>query len=46
LLLQLPGAHGLNLALQAGAAALLLSAAWLWREARTPFIHKEISHAQ
>ena len=46
LLLQLPGADGLNLALQAGAAALLLSAAWLWREARSPFVHKEVSHAQ
>lgn len=46
LLLQLPGANGLNLALQAGAIALLLSAAWLWREARTPFVHKEVSHAQ
>ena len=46
LLLQLPGADGLNLALQAGAAALLFSAAWLWREARSPFVHKEVSHAQ
>jgi hypothetical protein len=36
LLLQLPlaGHRGLDLALQAGAAGLLLSAAWLWREQR------------
>jgi hypothetical protein len=36
LLLQLPfaGQRGLDLALQAGAAGLLLSAAWLWREQR------------
>jgi hypothetical protein len=46
LLLQLPGANGLSLALQAGAGALLLSAAWLWREARSPFVQKEVSHAQ
>ncbi len=33
LLLQLSPVHGLDLALQAGAAALLASAVWLWRRA-------------
>lgn len=32
LLLRADGAGGLNLALQAGAASLVLSAAWLWRQ--------------
>jgi predicted MFS family arabinose efflux permease len=46
LLLHLPGsANGLNLALQAGGASLLVSAAWLWREARTPQRLQELSHA-
>ena len=43
----LPGAaaDGLNLSLQAGAAALLFSAAWLWRQHRQPIIRKEALHA-
>lgn len=48
LLLRVPvfAADGLNLALQAGAAALLLSAAWLWRQTHQPMPEKEISHAR
>jgi predicted MFS family arabinose efflux permease len=48
LLLYLPSArtNGLNLALQAAGAALLVSAAWLWRQHRYPLIAKEISHAR
>ena len=46
LLQHLPGVDGLGLALQIGAASLLLSAAWLWRESRIPLIDKEVSHAQ
>lgn len=46
LLQHLPGVNGLGLALQVGAASLLLSAAWLWRESRIPLIDKEVSHAQ
>ena len=48
LLLQLPAfaANGLDLALQAGAASLLLSALWLWRQTRQPMLEKEISHAR
>jgi MFS family permease len=47
LLLHVPAlaANGLNLALQAGAAALLLSAVWLWRQTHQPMLEKEISHA-
>jgi hypothetical protein len=47
LLLRVSPAHGLNLALQAGAASLFASAAWLWRA--TPPIHSpqpETSHAR
>ncbi|WP_198349179.1 MULTISPECIES: YbfB/YjiJ family MFS transporter [Ramlibacter] len=36
LLLRLAPAHGLDLALQAGAASLFASAAWLWRAAPCP----------
>jgi hypothetical protein len=48
LLLHLPdgGTNGLNLALQAGGASLLLCAAWLWREAQTSQRLQEVSHAQ
>ncbi|NPC58268.1 YbfB/YjiJ family MFS transporter [Caenimonas soli] len=48
LLLRVPAfaANGLNLALQAGAVALLLSAAWLWRQTHQPVLEKEISHAR
>lgn len=48
LLLHLPGgsADGLNLALQAGGASLLVSAAWLWREAHTSQRLQEVPHAQ
>lgn len=47
LLLYLPARfNGLNLALQAAAAALILSALWLWREHRLPPIAKEVSHAR
>jgi len=48
LLLHLPAlaANGLDLALQAGAASLLLSALWLWRKTRQPMLEKEISHAR
>jgi hypothetical protein len=48
LLLHLPAgrADGLNLALQAGAAALLASAAWLWREAHSSHRLQEVPHAQ
>jgi hypothetical protein len=47
-LLHLPGgtANGLNLALQAGGASLLLSAAWLWREAHASQRLQEVPHAQ
>jgi hypothetical protein len=47
LLLYLPSARadGLNLALQAAGAGLLLSAAWLWRQHRYPLTAKEVSHA-
>jgi hypothetical protein len=46
LLLQLPlaGQRGLALALQAGAAGLLLSAAWLWREQSVFGKTKEPAH--
>jgi hypothetical protein len=48
LLIQFPAtaAIGLNLALQLAAASLLLSAAWLWREARLPISDPETSHAR
>jgi MFS family permease len=48
LLLHLPALapNGLNLALQAGAAGLLFSALWLWRQTRRPLLEKEISHAR
>jgi hypothetical protein len=48
LLLYLPSARaqGLNLALQAAAAGLLLSAAWLWRENRHPLVTKDVTHAR
>jgi hypothetical protein len=48
MLLHLPlhGMNGLNLALQAGAAALWLSAAWLWREAASPPTRERMSHAR
>ena len=48
LLLHLPAfaANGLDLALQAGAASLLLTALWLWRQTRQPLLEKEISHAR
>jgi hypothetical protein len=48
LLLRMPAlaGNGLNLALQAGAAALLLSALWLWRQTYQPVLEKEISHAR
>lgn len=48
LLLRMPAlaANGLNLALQAGAVALLLSAVWLWRQTYQPVLEKEISHAR
>jgi hypothetical protein len=39
-------AIGLNVALQLAAASLLLSAAWLWREARVPRPDPEMSHAR
>ncbi|ROZ62943.1 YbfB/YjiJ family MFS transporter [Ramlibacter sp. WS9] len=47
LLLHLPdgSANGLNLALQAGGASLLVSAAWLWREAHTSQRLQEVPHA-
>jgi hypothetical protein len=40
------GAGGLNLALQAGAASLVLSAAWLWRQTASPSIEKETAHVR
>jgi MFS family permease len=48
LLLHLPAfaSNGLNLALQAGAASLLLSALWLWRETRKSLFEKEMFHAR
>ncbi|MES3002781.1 MAG: YbfB/YjiJ family MFS transporter [Pseudomonadota bacterium] len=48
MLLHMPlhGMNGLNLALQAGAASLWLSAAWLWREASSSPIRERISHAR
>jgi hypothetical protein len=48
LLLHLPAfaASGLDLALQAGAAGLLLTSIWLWRQTRQPLLEKEISHAR
>jgi predicted MFS family arabinose efflux permease len=48
LLIRFPAtaASGLNLALQLAAASLLLSAAWLWREARFPKPDPEMSHAR
>jgi MFS family permease len=47
LLLHAPGFAdtGLDLALQAAAASLLFSAAWLWRLTRSPQIKKEMSRA-
>jgi predicted MFS family arabinose efflux permease len=47
-LVELTPAHGLDLALQAGALALFASAAWLWREAGAPFLAatQETSHAR
>ena len=47
-LVKLTPAHGLDLALQAGALALLASAAWLWRDARAPVPSpsQETSHAR
>jgi len=32
--------------LQAGAAGLILSAVWLWRQTAHPLIEKETSHAR
>jgi len=48
LLLQWPALsqRGLDLAMQAGAAALLASAAWLWRRSLARSYSKEISHAR
>ena len=47
LLLHLAGPdNGLNLALQAGAASLGLSALWLWRQTQASSIPKEISHVR
>lgn len=49
LLVQLSPAHGLSLALQLGGAALLASAAWLWRFAARPeptFAPQEPSHVR
>jgi predicted MFS family arabinose efflux permease len=47
LLLYLPARfNGLNLALQAAAAGLMLSALWLWRQHRAPSFAKEVSHAR
>jgi MFS family permease len=48
LLLHLPAlaANGLDIALQAGAAGLLLTSLWLWRQTRQPLLEKEISHAR
>ncbi|MGZ5786316.1 MAG: YbfB/YjiJ family MFS transporter [Ramlibacter sp.] len=48
LLLYVPGLAktGLNVALQLAAASLLLSAVWLWREARHAICDQEISHAR
>jgi MFS family permease len=48
LLIRFPAtaATGLNLALQLAAASLLLSAVWLWREARLPLSAPEIFHAR
>jgi hypothetical protein len=47
-LLKLSPAHGLDLALQAGALTLFTSAAWLWRLAGTSFrpSSQETSHAR
>jgi hypothetical protein len=46
-LLRVSPAHGLDLALQAGAAALLASGAWLWRAASRPSSTlQETSHAR
>lgn len=44
--LRADGAQALNLALQAGAASLVLSAAWLWRQTSPRSIEKEASHAR
>jgi MFS family permease len=47
LLLRVSPAHGLDLALQAGAASLFASAAWLWRAARpSASPQPETSHAR
>jgi hypothetical protein len=46
LLLRADGAGGLNLALQAGAASLVLSAAWLWRQTASASIEKETAHVR
>ena len=45
LLVQAFGSKGLNLALQAGAISLLLSAAWLWLLLLFPTSREEVSHA-
>ncbi|MBI5278776.1 MAG: YbfB/YjiJ family MFS transporter [Burkholderiales bacterium] len=48
LLLHVPAlrAHGLAIALQLAALSLFATAAWLWREARTPPLQTETSHAR
>ncbi|HSI54726.1 MAG TPA: YbfB/YjiJ family MFS transporter, partial [Ramlibacter sp.] len=46
LLLRYTAANGLNLALQLGAGALLLTAAWLWRQTLSHPVDPEVSHAQ
>jgi hypothetical protein len=43
--LPMPGTRGLDLALQAGAAGLLASGAWLWRLAFFNSTDQEILHA-
>ncbi len=40
------GANGLNIALQAAAGLLLLSAVWLWREGKSSTHHLEVSHVR
>jgi MFS family permease len=48
LLLHVPGfaQSGLDIALQIAAATLFVSAAWLWRAARSPRMSQEVSHAR